>query len=276
MSKQNSTPAPAPAEETTALAVLQQHNFDLIPLSGELGDIIAEEMDGLGAIPFDNIKIPSGGGLAFELPGENEDTPTAASALVGIIVDHHPVNAHWETEYDGSNNPPDCASFDGHTGLDTTSGELRQCASCPYNQFGSDPKGGNGKACKNMHRIYILLSGQPIPMLLTLPPTSLAAWRNYIGKKIVVRGKRPWMVMTKITLKKEKNASGISYSQAVFAKVADLTPAECATIKPMSEAFKALTRSEVMRNADTFVGDTAEATEGTFTEAPDDEPLPFN
>lgn len=269
----NTTPAEG---TTTALATLQQHSFDLIPLSGEVGEIIAEEMDGLGAIPFDTIKIPSGGGLAFELPGETDDTPTTAPAITGIIVDHHPINAHWETEYDGSNNPPDCASFDGKVGLDTGSGELRQCASCPFNQFGSDPKGGNGKACKNMHRIYILLSGQPIPMLLILPPTSLAAWRNYIGKKIVVRGKRPWMVMTKITLKREKNANGIAYSQAVFTKVADFTPTECATIKPMAEAFKALTRRDAMRSTDTLVDGTAEAPSNTFTEVATDEPLPFD
>lgn len=261
-------------ENTTALAVLQQHNFELVPISEELGQIIAEEMDGLGAIPFDTIKIPSGGGLAFELPGETEDSPAAEKELVGIIVDHHPVNAYWETEYDGSNNQPNCSSFDGKTGLDADSGEVRSCASCPFNQFGSDIRGGKGKACKNMHRIYILMSGQVIPMLLTLPPTSLAAWRNYIGKKVVVRGKRPWMVMTKITLKKEKNDNGIAYSQAVFTKVADLTPEECAAIKPMAESFKALTRSDIMQSADTFV-EAPQATGETFTEATDDDPLPF-
>lgn len=277
MSKQN-TNTPAPVEETTtALATLKQYNFDLIPLSGEIGEIFAEEMDGLGTIPFDLIKIPSGGGLAFELPGETDDNPTSAPSITGIIVDHHPINAHWETEFDGSKNPPDCSSFDGKSAIDATSGELRQCASCPLNQFGSDPKGGNGKACKNMHRIYILLSGQPIPMLLILPPTSLAAWRNYLGKKIVARGKRPWMVMTKITLKREKNANGIAYSQAVFTKVAELTPAECAAIKPMAETFRALTRSDAMKSADTFTDGTAEAAPGeTFTEVTGDEPLPFD
>lgn len=261
---------------STALAVLQQHNFDLVPLTGDIGEIIAEELDGLGTIPFDTIKIPSGGGLSFELPGENDDTPVAATELVGIIIDHHPVNAFWETEYDGSNNQPDCSSFDGKTGLDTGSGEVRTCASCPYNQFGSDIKGGKGKACKNMHRIYILVGGQPLPMLLALPPTSLKAWKNYLGKKVVVRGKRPWMVLTKITLKKEKNENGIAYSQAVFTKVADLTPTECETIKPMADSIKTLTRSAAMQSAETF---TAEATDtapaGGFSEVDGDDDNPF-
>ena len=43
--------------------------FELVTLTGELAEAIAEEMDGLGSIPFERAKIPSGGGLAFELPG---------------------------------------------------------------------------------------------------------------------------------------------------------------------------------------------------------------
>lgn len=253
--------------ENTALAVLEQNHFELVPLNDDIKDIIAEEMDGLGAVPFDIIKIPAGGGLSFELPGESEDTPIAATELVGIIVDHHPVNALWMTEYDGSNNQPDCSSFDGKSGVDSN-GEVKQCLNCPYNQFGSKANGGKGKACKNMHRIYILMNGQVIPMLLILPPSSLAAWRNYIGKKIVVKGKRPWMVLTKVTLKKEKNENGIAYSQAVFTKVADLTPAECEMIKPMAEGFKAMTRSTVMQSVDTFAEGAAQ--EG-FAEVTDDD-----
>lgn len=253
--------------ETKALAVLEQHKFELIPMSDDLKDIIAEEMDGLGAVPFDIIKIPSGGGLSFEVPGENEDTPTVATELVGIIVDHHPVNALWMNEYDGSNNQPDCSSFDGKTAVDSN-GETKSCANCPYNQFGTARNGGKGKACKNMHRIYILLGGQAIPTLLVLPPSSIAAWRNYIGKKIVVKGKRPYMVLTKVTLKKEKNEDGIAYSQAVFTKVADLTPVECAELKPMVDGFKAMTRSVAMQSADTFVEG---AGQGGFEEIDGDE-----
>lgn len=261
-------------EKDTALAVLEQNHFEMAPLTDDIKEIIAEEMDGLGAVPFDTIKIPSGGGLAFELPGENDDTPIAQSELVGIIVDHHPINAYWETDYDGSNNQPDCSSFDGKLGIVSGTGECNNCLQCELNKFGSDSKGGKGKACKNMHRIYILMDGQPLPMLLVLPPTSLAAWRNYLGKKIVARGKRPWMVLTKVTLRKEKNANGIAYSEAVFTKVADLSPAEVAQIKPVAESFRALTRSMAMQSADTFVTGAAEP-EAVFTEVDDAEDVPF-
>ena len=65
--------------ESTALAVLEQHNFELVPLSPETQEIIIEEMDGLGGVPIEVITIPAGGGLSFELPGGNDDTPVAAT-----------------------------------------------------------------------------------------------------------------------------------------------------------------------------------------------------
>lgn len=260
------------SENNTALAVLEKNHFELMPMNEDIKDIIAEEMDGLGTVPFDIVKIPAGGGLSFELPGENDDTPIAATALEGIVIDHHPANVLWLAEYDGNNNQPDCSSFDGKTGIDKC-GEVKQCATCPYNQFGSDIKGGKGKACKNMQHIYILRSGQFFPTLLVLSPASLAAWKNYVGKKIVVKGKRPYMVLTKVTLKKEKNDNGIVYSQAVFTKVEDLTPAECAEIKPIAESFKAMTRSTMMQNADIFTEGTAPEGFTEITDADDDNPF---
>lgn len=259
-------------QETTSLTVLAQHNFELVPFDAGIADMIAEEMDGLGTIPFDMIKIPSGGGLAFELPGETEDTPVTVGELAGIIVDHHPMNVYWEGEYDGSNNQPDCSSFDGKTAVDSKTGEVKSCASCPLNQFGSDAKGGKGKACKNMHRIYILLTGQPLPMLLTLPPTSLSAWKNYLGKKIVIKGKRPYMTLTKITLKRVKNSNGIAYSEAVFSKIDDLSAEEIAAIQPMLESIRAMTKSvAAMQLTETF----SEVKSSEFIEIGDDKTVPF-
>lgn len=253
--------------ESTALTVLQKNNFELAEFSEDMSDIIAEELDGLGTIPFDVIKIPAGGGLAFELPGESEDQPELVNEITGIIVDHHSINALWMKPYDGANEQPDCSSFDGKTAILPT-GELKSCAECPYNEFGSARDGGKGKLCKNMHRIYILRSGEQLPMLLLLPPTSLANWKNYLGKKLVIKGKRPYQVLTKITLKREKNANGIAYSQAVFTKVADLAPTECATLKTMVESIKLMTRSTAMQQASTFADGAEERPEAASVDIP--------
>ena len=40
-------------------------DFNLVTLTGDMAEAVAEEMDGLGTIPFDRVKIPSGGGLSL-------------------------------------------------------------------------------------------------------------------------------------------------------------------------------------------------------------------
>ena len=214
-----------------ALTAVQ--SFALAPISSEVTDLIKEELDGLGQIPFDTVKIPSGGGLAFELSGDDPDTPETVQSLTGVILHHHAVNSYWPGEFDGSNNVPDCSSADGKQGLDIKTGEVRDCSTCLFNQFGSSSKGnGNGKACKNGHRIYLLRSGEVLPVLISLPPTSLRAFKDYVAKRLVVKGKRTSSVLTTIKLKREKSADGITYSSCVFSKAGDLTPAQIEQVKP--------------------------------------------
>lgn len=129
-----------------------EKNFNLVTLTGELKEAVAEELDGLGTLPFERAKIPSGGGLAFELPGETEDEPVMSTDLTGVLIHHHPVNAYWKEEYAGGNVQPDCSSHDGKQGVERETGEIHDCSKCPHNQFGSG-KNGSGKACKNIHRL---------------------------------------------------------------------------------------------------------------------------
>lgn len=221
-------------EGNTALAV--QENEYLLPALNNIGEAMAEEMDGL-QLTFDRVKIPSGGGVAFEVPGDDPDSPDTEKELIGVIVDHHPVNAYWAVKYDGANNPPDCSSMDGKVGTGDPGGS---CKACPYNQFGSD---GNGKACKNMHRVYVLRDGETFPLLLTLPPTSLKNFADFLGKRVVGKGLRSYAVKVKVTLKKATNSTGITYSQAVFALVERLTPEAADQARSYSNGIKAITRN---------------------------------
>lgn len=56
-----------------ALTAVQ--SFALAPISSEVTDLIKEELDGLGQIPFDTVKIPAGGSVTFELSGDDPDNP---------------------------------------------------------------------------------------------------------------------------------------------------------------------------------------------------------
>ena len=71
-----------------------------------------------------------------------------------------------------------------------------------------------------------------LPILISLPPTSLRAFKDYVAKRLVVKGKRSSSVLTSIKLKKEKSADGIAYSSCVFTKAGDLTPAQIEQVKP--------------------------------------------
>lgn len=256
---------------------VKAETFDLVTLSGDLAEAVQEEMDGLGSIPFDRVKIPSGGGLAFEVPGETEDDTESLTELVGVILDHNPVNAYWAEKFAGGNESPDCSSYDGKQGVVRETGECRDCERCPYNQFGSD---GAGKACKNMHRVYILREGNPVPLILTLPPTSLKYLRNYVAKSIILKGYRCWQVITKVTLKKEKSKDGITYSRAAFALVDKLAPEQIAS----TEAMKNMVR-QIYKTID-IEGDeySTAPTDGAPAADPDgfmnvpegEENLPFN
>lgn len=241
-------------EKSTAVTVVEK--FQVPALSGNIVEAFGEEMDGL-SIDFDRVKIPSGGGLAFELPGEDDDDYKTEKTITGIIVYHHPTNAYWADSYSGANNPPDCSSIDGKTGIVTATGEKVQCASCRYNQWGSetrpDGSAGRGKACKNMRRLYILRDGEMFPLLLTLPPTSLKNFGNFVAKRVLGRGLRTIDVLTEVSLKKATSGDGISYSQARFRVVGRVPEDRAAELKAYADSIRAVSRNLAV-GADDFGG----------------------
>ena len=224
------------------LIKIENANFDLVPFNAETAQTIAEELDGLDGFRFDEVKIPSGGSLAFELPSDDPDNPETATSITGIIAYHHSANARWEGNYtgDADSNAPVCISYDGVLGFNN--GTCTECKECPFNQFGSD-ESGVGKACKNMKRVYILRSGELLPLVLVLPPTSIRPFREYLGR-LVKRGKKPSGVITKITLKKEKSQSGIVYSRVALEKVAELSPDEQAAVAGIRKDLEAFLEAQ--------------------------------
>lgn len=214
--------------------------YQLATMTEDTLTLLHDELEGMGQIPFDTIKTPTGGGITFEIPGDDPDQPDTVKELVGVIVAHHPMNAFWLDKFNGGNASPDCSSADGKTGLDARTGEIFNCATCPRNQFAED---GSGKPCKNMHRLYILRTGEILPVIFNVPPTGLKDLKDYLAKRVVLKGKRAAEVVTKITLKKAVNSTGIGFSKAVFAKIGDLNPEQFAALKPTIDAVQSLIRS---------------------------------
>ncbi len=209
--------------------------FNLPVISGDIQDILSEELDGLN-LTFDRIKVPSGGSLAFEVPDENGESDVKKE-LVGIIVGHGPENVYYMNEFTGGNEPPDCIAADGKVGIGVPGGA---CADCPYNEWGSG-KDGNGKACSNRHKVFLLQDGELFPVMLSLPVTSVKNFSDFV-KRAVIKGRRTSSFITKISLVKDKSSTGIDYSKCVFTKLEDLDEMKAAqayeyakNIKPMTE-----------------------------------------
>jgi hypothetical protein len=196
----------------------------------DFAEMISEELNGLD-IGFERVKIPSGGVITFEIPSEN-DEPESVREFSAVILFHHPVLAYYMHKYTGGNNPPDCGSFDGVTGVGDPGGICKQC---PLNQFGTGENGA--KACKSRRRLYLLREGEIFPLLLSLPTGSLKAFTKYI-KQQLSKGRKTNAVVTRFALKKATNAGGIAYSQAVFTLDRVLTSEECAGIEKISGQIK--------------------------------------
>jgi len=200
----------------------------------DFSNTISDELEGLD-VSFERIKIPSGGATIFELPSEGDD-PETVREFSGIILHHHVMHAFYKQKYTGGSNPPDCGSFDGVTGEGSPGGI---CKACRYNQFGSGENGS--KACKNRRRVYILREGEVFPLLLSLPTGSLKPFTKYI-KAQLSKGRKTSAVVTRFSLKKVVNSTGIAYSQANFALDRLLTPEEIALVAPIAEQIKAYAR----------------------------------
>ena len=218
------------SKEKNELAVVEEFQIPVIT-SGNLADIIAEEMDGLD-LSFDRVKVPSGGGLAFEIPTEDGDADVQKE-IVGVIVGHSPENVYYATQYEGGNEPPDCVATDGKLGVGNPGGD---CLSCPYNEWGSG-EDGIGKACQNRHKVFILRNGELFPLMIALPVTSVKNFSDFI-KRNVMKGRRSYEFITKVGLSKDKNKDGIEYSKCIFSFVAPLSGEKLQAAKAYADGIR--------------------------------------
>lgn len=200
--------------------------------SGTNGNIARRSSVQLRAKRTNDKRIRRGeDGQGYRLGG-NECTLSALTKRYASMI-----SCYYKEEYTGGNNPPDCGSMDGRIGIEAESGEIKQCADCEFNKFGSGKNGA--KACKQKRRIYLLREGEALPIILSLPTGSLAEFSKYV-MRLLSKGKKTVSVVTKFTLKKAQNSGGINYSQAVFAVDRNLTEEELKNVLPLAEQVKAM------------------------------------
>lgn len=234
----------------TAKGELITTDFKALVPGSKIATTLQENLGHGGISPFDldRVRVPAGGGTSWEVP--SLQGTESLKELSGIIIYQKEVRSYWAKTYGGGSQPPDCASTDNITGIGSPGGA---CAMCPLAQFKSaiksDGSKGRGQACKQAMMILLLRRGDYLPTLLVLPPTSAKECKRYM-LQLSNKDFPYYQVVTKISLKKQANPDGISYSAASFAMDQVLTDEQIHAAASVRTSLSAIFASAQVLEAD--------------------------
>lgn len=215
----------------------------LAQIEGDLGlqDIVNINMGGGGVDPsmLDRVKVPSGGGLAWEVPTLDGGSDPKKE-LVGVIVGVQNIRSYYSTEYTGGNEPPDCASRDGIYGepaSDAAEGFGGNCAKCPMSQWGTGKNGG--QACSQRKLLLLLQEDSMLPLVVNVPPSSLRELDKFLLR--LTAKKLPFFkAVVSLKLVKEKSAGGIDYARIAPGFVRQLDEVEAKSAQAMYASLRSV------------------------------------
>ncbi len=174
---------------------------------------------------FDLPRIKVNPGTALWLiPGLEGET--TAQAIDGVIVAARDTRVYYKSK-DAGNAPPECSSLDGITGEGDPGGA---CASCSLARWESGDNGA--QACKQVKQLFMLRGSSMLPEVVSLPPTSLKAIRQFF-LKLATQGIQYYHSILRIELEKAQNPQGKTYGKAVMRFVRKLAPEEIARAEEM-------------------------------------------
>ncbi len=195
----------------------------------EVDDMFGNSALDTQGLSFQTVKISRE--TAQFMIGEAEVVKT----MTGHILHKHYANQWWEIPFDqreeGSNPMPNCYSVDGikPCGGDKTQSDF--CSSCRKNKFNEAADGSVAKDCRNTIRLLFLQDGAVLPVMISLPPSSIgkkksfAVWQNSVPNRVAaaydtmgIKNKQGssivdyWPVRVKLSLQKEKFSGGMEAS----------------------------------------------------------------
>lgn len=213
---------------TKALTVRDE--YPLVADPGNFAEVVALNLDGETLTPFEleRIRVPAGGGQAWELPdGE------PAKTVEGIILHQRIIRSYWSStiEDSGGGSPPDCSSADGKVGIGEPGGV---CATCPMAQFGSN---GYAQACKQIRVIFLARPGEMLPTVIMVPPSSIGNTKKYLLS--LASKSRPYTgVVTRFGLEKAQSKGGIGFSRIVPEMARVLEPEEAKAVRELASSLR--------------------------------------
>ena len=217
------------------LAVIKDEDYQVLQVTPTLlKEVIQTNLGNeiVSAFDFDKITIPTGGVTSWQLKTLTGEK--SVKELEGIMVFWKNSRAFFKEAFGEGEGKPECVSEDGVKGIGDPGGE---CASCPYNQFGSDLKGGKGKACREVKALFMLLKDNILPVVVVLSPTSLPAAKAYL-LRLTSKLIPYYAVTTKLTLEKTTNNNRIAYSVAILSLGERLSEEQAAKVKAYQQLIK--------------------------------------
>ena len=132
--------------------------------------------------------------------------PVPNNELDCVVVGSAAEMVYYTTKYDPDvrTNPDcyaigDCRTEELAPHPDATNKQAESCAACPNFQWGSDPGGGRGKACRERRRLALMpADGSAEMCLLSIPSMSIKNWSNFVRETVATTGKPPAAAICKI------------------------------------------------------------------------------
>lgn len=139
--------------------------------------------------------------------------PIPGNKLPCIIIASAFENRYYDKPFDPNNrSAPKCfaLSLNGQNMVphdDVPEKQSETCEGCNLYKWGSDPKGGKGKACKQVRRLALLPASALVEgnirtaeiALISIPVTSAKNWANYVNNCAAEYARPPWAVISEIT-----------------------------------------------------------------------------
>lgn len=199
--------------------------------------------------------------------------------LRGVVIAQSPTRGLWEKN---GEKRPLCSSKDGKTGQerpgeDGTPGRIKTCATCEFNQWGSavDEQGNRrpGKACKEMRRIFIMRPDDMFPYFISLPPTSIGAWDNFISARLSsgISDIKAEVVLTLVS----NNTGGFDFSVVKPRNGRILKPAEIVEYAKIAKKFAPELLARDIEDEDYYADEDTQASPDSEPENVSEEDLEF-
>ena len=216
-----------------------------------------------------------------------EDSNFVATEIDAVILDSIVSRTLWPDRGDDrppAGEQPICSSLGGKVGnlTDPMVGPERwngRCAACGANEWGSDPKGGRGKACSEARILLLRVDGLRGPIRMRLATSSISNFDSYLSGLARQKVATAWYsVVTHMSLASAGTGS-IKYYTVSFKMLQRLHGAQLAEAVALKRQYAEVIGSVLVEEWAEKAASNEAAGAVPFDDAPppddDDAPPPF-